>query len=127
MARRRLVAGALAVAAACGAFAPGAWAAPSTPRTLTYVFGNCEGPAGTPSSFTAVKQPGEAAALHVENGGGTFVLMEAFDPSFPDEPFFTVPGFDRSAIELVTCDLVEPVFETHVTVRGLLTPARPRK
>lgn len=45
-------------------------AAPSAPRRLTYHFTDCSGPAGTPATIDAVKQPGEAAALHLVDGGG---------------------------------------------------------
>jgi hypothetical protein len=109
------------VGGVCGALAPGAWAAPPPPSTpLIYELKNCEGPAGTPESLTGVKQPGEAAALHLTNGGGNFIFMEAFPTDEPENPFFTTPGFDHNNLALVTCNLVEPA--TGVTVRGLITP-----
>ena len=96
MVRFRFVAGAVAVAGVCGALAPGAWTAPSTPRTLTYELENCRGPDGTPASLTGVKQPGEAAALHLTNGGGNYIFMEAFPTADPDHPFFRTPGSSLS-------------------------------
>jgi hypothetical protein len=47
---------------------------PSTPRTLTYHLTDCVGPAGTPSTMDGVKQPGQAAAIHLTNGLGDFVF-----------------------------------------------------
>ena len=124
MARYRLVAGAVVVAGVCGALAPVAWAAPSTPRTLTYELENCEGPDGTPASLTGVKQPGEAAALHLRNVGGNYVFMEAFATADPENPFFTTPGFEHNNLALVTCDLTQPPQDVATTVRGLITPVR---
>ena len=121
MVRHRFVAVAVAVAGLSGALAPSAWTAPSTPRTLTYELTNCVGPAGTPTSLTGVKQPGEAAALHLKNGD-KFIFMEAVDAT-TGEVFFSTPGFGHNDIALVTCDLVQP--ETGVIVRGLITPVRP--
>jgi hypothetical protein len=106
------------------ALAPGAWTAPSTPRTLTYELENCRGPDGTPASLTGVKQPGEAAALHLTSGGGNYIFMEAFPTADPDHPFVRTPGFDHNNLALVTCDLTQPTQEVETTVRGLITPAR---
>lgn len=124
MFRFRFVAVAVAVAGVCGALAPGAWTAPSTPRTLTYVLENCTGPAGTPTTLTGVKQPSEAAALHLRNGGGNYIFMEAFPTADPDHPFFRTPGFDRNNLALVTCNLTQPPQDVPTTVRGLITPVR---
>ena len=121
MVRYRMVAVAVAVAGVCGALAPGAWTAPSTPRTLTYELTGCVGPAGTPPSLTGVKQPGEAAALHLTNGRGNFIFMEAVDAT-TGEIFFSTPGFGHNKLALVTCDEVQP--ETGVIVRGLISPVR---
>ena len=121
MARARFVAVALSVAGACGALAASAWSAPSTPRTLTYELVDCAGPAGTPTSLTGVKQPSQAAALHLK-GGGNFVFVEAIDAA-TGAVLFTVPGFDRNDIQLVTCNLVQP--ETGIVVTGKVTPTRP--
>jgi hypothetical protein len=115
--RYRFVAVAVAVAGVCGALAPGAWTAPSTPRTVTFVLENCEGPAGTPTTLTGVKQPSEGAALHLTIGG-KYILMEAFPTGDPDNPFFTTPGFDHNNLALVTCTVGE------TTVKGLITPVR---
>jgi hypothetical protein len=83
---------------------------------LEYVLTGCDGPDGT---LTGFKQPGEAAALHLTNGG-KYIFMEAFPTGDPENPFFTTPGFDHNNLALVTCNLVEPA--TGVTVRGLITP-----
>lgn len=123
MPRSRFVAVALAVAGACGALSSGAWAAPSTPRTLTYEMTDCAGPAGTPTSLVGFKQPGGAAALHLETGGN-FVFMEAIDAN-TGAILFSTPGFERNGIPLVTCELVAPLQD--VIVSGLVTPTRARK
>jgi len=85
------------------------------------VLTQCEGPPGTPPTLTGVKQPGEAAALHLTNGD-RFIFMWAAAATNPDEPFFETPGFDHNDIALVECELVQP--ETGVIVRGLITPVR---
>jgi hypothetical protein len=53
-------------------------------RTGTYPFHDCVGPAGTPASFTAVKENppspygGAAVAFRLTDGSGVFVVL-AFD------------------------------------------------
>ena len=87
--------------------ATGAWAAPSTPNTLTYEFSGCTGPAGTPVAFDAVKQPGEAAALHLTDGSGNFVAMAAVDVASGDLLSAT-PGFEHNDLATVTCSSDQP-------------------
>jgi hypothetical protein len=65
----------------------------------------CEGPPGTPPSLTGVKQPSEAAALHLTNGGGNYNFMEAVDAT---GTLFTVPGFDHNNLALVTASKLSP-------------------
>ena len=108
------VAGALPVTAA--------WAAPSTPSTLTYEFTGCTGPAGTPVEFDAVKQPGEAAALHLADGSGNFIAMAATDVETGDLLFAT-PGFEHNDLATVTCFVVNPRNDRLQLVTGLITPA----
>jgi hypothetical protein len=112
--RYRFVAVAVAVAGVCGALAPGAWTAPPPQSTpVEFVLTGCDGPDGTLIGF---KQPGEAAALHLTNGG-KYIFMEAFPTGDPENPFFTTPGFDHNNLALVTCNLGQST-----TVRGLITP-----
>ena len=114
-------------ALACGTvFAAGmtgglAGAAPSTPATLTYHFTDCTGPAGTPTTFDAVKQPSEAAGLQLTSGGGTYVLMEAIDPA-TGTVFFTTPGFKKNNLPTITCDLNHPVTGADAVITGIIAP-----
>jgi hypothetical protein len=120
--RYRCVAVAVAVAGVCGALAPGAWTAPSTPRTLIYELTGCELPDGTPiGSLTGVKQPSEAAALHLRSGD-RFIFMWAAPEATPNDPLFETRGFDHNDIALVQCHLVQPVTGERLIVRGLITP-----
>jgi hypothetical protein len=98
-------------------------AAPSTPRTLTYHFTDCSGPAGTPATIDAVKQPGEAAALHLVDGSGVYVLMEAIDLETGDI-LFTTPGFDKNDLPTVTCRLIHPVTGELSLITGVIAPVR---
>jgi hypothetical protein len=101
----------------------GASAAPSTPRTLTYHLSACVGPAGTPTTLDGVKQPSEAAALHLMDGGGNFIFMKAVDVATGDVAFAT-PGFDHNDLPTVTCHLIHPVTEAESIVTGLISPVR---
>ena len=75
---RRLIVLAASIAAVGALPTQGAWADPSTPRTLTYVLTGCTGPAGTPATLVGFKQPSEAAALHLTTGA-KYVFMRAVD------------------------------------------------
>jgi hypothetical protein len=101
--------------------ATGAWAAPSTPSTLTYEFSGCTGPAGTPVAFDAVKQPGEAAALHLTDGSGNFIAMAATDVATGDLLFAT-PGFQHNDLPTVTCSVINPRNGRLQLVTGLIVP-----
>ena len=123
MVQRRFLAVALTLAAVSAANAPGAVGAPSRPETLRYELTGCSGPAGTPTSLTGLKQPGEAAALHLTNGRGNFIFMEAVDAT-TGEVFFSTPGFGKNSLSLVTCDLIHPTTSEQLIVRGLIAPVR---
>jgi hypothetical protein len=97
------------------------WAAPSTPRTLTYEFTGCTGPAGTPVAFDAVKQPGEAAALHLVDGPGIFIAMAATDVETGNLLFMT-PGFEHNELPTVTCSVINPRNGRLQLVTGLIVP-----
>jgi hypothetical protein len=113
----------LATAVAVAGALPGAaaWAAPSTPRTLTYEFTGCTGPAGTPVAFDAVKQPGEGAALHLTDGSGNFIAMAATDVATGDLLFMT-PGFEHNNLPTVTCSVINPRNDRLQLVTGLIVP-----
>ncbi len=77
----------------------------STPST--YDFFNCHGPAGTPSAFTAVKEAvpaghgvSAAAAFHITDGSGIFIVL-----SFGGEGFFSPPGITVSGVATTSCDV----------------------
>ena len=110
----------IALGAAGALPATGAWAAPATPRTLTYLFTGCTGPAGTPVTFQAVKQPGGAASLHLTDGGN-FVVVAATDVATGDLLFAT-PGFEHNDLPTVTCSVINPRNGREQLVTGLIVP-----
>jgi hypothetical protein len=91
-----------------------------TSSTITYHFTDCTGPAGTPTTFDAVKQPGGAAALHIVGGGGIFVAMEAIDLA-SGQVLFSTPGFEHNDHPTVRCHLLHPVTLTLQLVTGIIT------
>ena len=108
------------VALVAGAALPAAASAqPSTPSTLTYEFTDCSGPAGTPTDFDAVKQPGEGAALHLTDGSGIFIAVQAEDVE-TGTVLFTTPGFERNDLPTVTCSVVNPRNGREQLVTGLV-------
>ena len=111
----------LALVVGAAMFPAGASADPSTPRTLTYVFTDCEGPAGTPTQFRAVKQPGEGAALHLTDARGTFIAVRAVDVE-TGAVLFTTRGFERNGLPTVTCSLVNPRSGRAQLVTGFIAP-----
>ena len=121
MTRFRSLIALLALVVGAAMFPPAASADPSTPRTLTYEFTDCEGPAGTPTSFDAVKQPGEGAALHLTDGGGVFIAVRAVDVE-TGEVLFTTRGFERNGLATITCSLVNPRSGRTQLVTGFMTP-----
>jgi hypothetical protein len=123
MRRLRLCAVALAFLSVIGAgtVAGVARADPSTPTTLTYYLTDCTGPAGTPTTIDAVKQPGEAAAIHLTSGSGTFIFIEAVDVA-TGTVSFTTPGFTHNDLPTITCSLIHPVTGKLVLVTGFIAP-----
>jgi hypothetical protein len=95
-----------------------AWAAPSGPNTLTYRFTNCDGPR---TEYVGVKQA-EAAAVHLTDGSGNFVFMEAVDAA-TGAVLFSTPGFVHNGLTTAVCDFTHPVTQEMLRVTGLLTPA----
>lgn len=100
--------------------AEAASAAPATPATLFYDFTGCTGSRPT---FTAVKQPSEAAGLRLTDGSATFIFMEAIDVE-SGAVLFTTPGFEHNRLPTVTCDLTHPTTEEVLLVKGLLAPVK---
>ena len=121
MTRFRSLIALFAVVVGAAMFPAAASADSSTPMTLTYVFTDCEGPAGTPAEFRAVKQPGEGAALHLTDGSGNFIAVRAVDVE-TGTVLFTTRGFERNGLPTVTCTLVNPRNGRTQLVTGLITP-----
>ena len=96
---------------------------PSTPATVTFHFTECSGPPATPPSFDAVKQPGSAAALHLVDGRGIFVAVQATDLD-SGVILFSTPGFEHNGRPTVACLLLHPVTHDRQAVVGMLTPVR---
>ncbi len=94
-------------------------AGPSTSKTLTYHLTDCTGPAGTPTDFFAVKQPGGAAALHLVDGPGVFIAVQAVDVA-SGTVLFSTPGFEHNHLPTVTCLAIHPVTRTLQSVTGIL-------
>lgn len=120
MARARSIIALLALVAGVAVFAAAASADPSTPSTLTYEFTACSGPAGTPTEFDAVKQPGGAAALRLTGSSDVFVVVQAVDVE--TGVLFTTPGFEQNDLSTVTCTVVNPTNDREQLVTGLLVP-----
>ena len=130
MARSRLITALLALVAAAALAAAPASAAPPTPSTLDFVFTACTGPAGTPTQFDAVKQPGGAAALRLTDNGGdltdssaVFIVVRAVDVE-TGAVLFTTPGFEQNGLTTVTCSVVNPTNRREQLVTGLLVALR---
>jgi hypothetical protein len=87
---------------------------------LTYHLTDCEGPAGSLGSIDGVKQPSEAAALHL-NDGSVYVFMKAVD-AVTGAVLFETPGFEHNTLPTVTCDLIHPVTGEQSIVTGLIAP-----
>lgn len=102
---KRIVTGAAAGLSALG-LAAGTSTSPALADagTRTYTFSDCVGPAGTPSSFTAVKTalpeatgvPASSASAFRLDDGTVFVVL-----SFGDT--FTPPGVPTSGQATVAC------------------------
>jgi hypothetical protein len=101
--------------------APTAAAQAPTSTTLTYHFTDCSGPAGSPTTFDGVKQPGGAAALHLVDGSGIFIAVQAIDVE-TGATLFTTPGFEHNNLPTVTCQLIHPVTLQLQAVTGLVVP-----
>lgn len=87
-----------------------AYADPDNTGTVTYSYYDCSGDV---DPFDAVKQPGGAAALHVE-GGGTFVVLQGvvLGNQTVDDVFYAngtvlydTPGFSKgtNGLPTITC------------------------
>jgi hypothetical protein len=121
LARARSIIALLALVAGAAVPAAPASADPSTPRTLTYEFTACTGPAGAPTQFDAVKQPGGAAALHLTGSSGVFIGVQAVDVE-TGVVLFTTRGFQQNDLTTVTCSVVNPTNGREQLVTGFIAP-----
>ena len=69
-------------------------------------FYDCTGPAGTPTSFDAVSQH-RGGAWHLTDSRLIFNALIGFDETTNTLAVVT-PGFERNAVEAVTCRSVRP-------------------
>jgi hypothetical protein len=106
-----------------------AQADPSNFGTTTWTFTNCTGPAGTPTTFDAVRQEFTTPEGVIEGMPALFLLTsgtELFNPfmvtNLDTGGSGTNPGFDHNNLLLVTCNTTSPVTGTHYLFTGFLTP-----
>ena len=116
----------LAAALTAGLFGGVASAAPDNDATLVYSFTNCNGHA----DFQAVKQPSQAASVHLTDGTGNFLFMKAVvlgdqGDLLDGTVLFDTRGITSGAanVETVTCDLVSPLDGVLVRTTGLISTA----
>jgi hypothetical protein len=118
-------------AIAGGVLGSAANAAPSNGKTLTYFFHDC----GSVQDFYAVKQPSEAAALHLLDGSGTFVAMKAVvlgdqtvgGTFYADGTvLFATPGFSegKNNLPTITCTNLSATSGILARVTGYIAPTK---
>jgi hypothetical protein len=110
-----------------------AHADPSNFGTVTWTFTNCTGPAGTPTTFDAVRQEFTTPTNSIVGMPALFLLTsgtELFNPfmvtNLDTGGSGTNPGFDQNNLLLVTCNTTSPVTGTHYLFTGFLTPVGAR-
>ena len=84
-------------------------------------FFDCTGPAGTPTSFDAESEH-LGAAWHLTDSQQSFVGLIVFDETTNTLVILT-PGFERNAVEAVTCRSFRADSGHLFRVTGVLTPA----
>jgi hypothetical protein len=101
---------------------------PANFGTVTWTFTNCTGPAGTPTTFDAVRQefttPTDAIvgmpAIFLLTDGSS--LFNPFSVTVVGDGSATNPGFTENGLLLVTCNTTSPVTGTQYLFTGFLTP-----
>jgi hypothetical protein len=96
-------------------------ASSSVPTPLLFQFVDCTGPAGTPNAFDAVKEPSNAAALHLVGRPGIFVAVKATDVE-TGTILFSTPGFTHNQLPTVSCLLFHPVTQRWLSIVGMIAP-----
>ena len=108
-----------------------AQADPSNFGTVTWTFTNCTGPAGTPTTFDAVRQEFTTPNGDIEGMPALFLLTSGTELFVPNMVTLdtgasgTTPGFNHNNLLLVTCETTSPVTGTHYLFSGFLTPVGP--
>jgi hypothetical protein len=106
---------------------------PGNSRTLTYYFTQCvASTGGSVPDFQAVKQLSQAAALHLLNGSGNFVAMNAVvlgdqtvnGTFYADGTvLFATPGFSgTNGLPTITCTNTSPLSGITERVSGYIAP-----
>jgi hypothetical protein len=128
---RRSAAAFACVSAIAGSVVGGvANADPSNRKTLTYFFHDC----GSRPDFYAVKQPSQAAALHLLDGSGTFVAVKAVvlgdqtvgGTFYADGTvLFATPGFSgKNKLATITCTNLSATSGILARVTGYIAPTK---
>ena len=112
-----------------------AHADPSNFGTTTWTFTNCTGPAGTPTTFDAVRQE---FTTPPQSGGFITGMPDVFLSTSGSELFLvfmatnldtgatgTSSGFDHNGLLLVSCDTTSPFSGTHYRFTGFFTGIGP--
>ena len=105
-------------------------AEPDNGKTVTYEFSDCT----SGSDFEAVKQLGQAAALHLVGGRGNFVAMKSVvlgdqtvDGTFYADGtvLFETPGFSGpNGLPTITCTNTSPTSGITSRVTGYIAPPK---
>ena len=112
-----------AVAVACGSIVATTITGAAGSGTATFLFHDCIGPSGTPTSFTAEKTElplaaapsfAQATAYRLTDGSAVFIALIRDDVHNP-------PGIDASGKATITCFVDTPLRGT-VAFSGFLTP-----
>ena len=127
---KRSAAALVCVSALAGSLGGVATAEPNNDKTLTYSFTDCT----SGSDFEAVKQPSEAAALHLVDGSGNVVAMKAVVEGdqtvngtfYADGTvLFATPGFSGpNDLSTITCTSTSPVSGITSRVTGYIAPTK---
>jgi hypothetical protein len=113
--RARIAIAALALAAASLSTAPSAAADPANGFPVTFT--DCQGPAGTPSTFDAVLA-GFTRALVVDSTSVFVSVVIVRD----GVEIFSRPGFDVNEIATITCKFESPLTGFRYVITGFFTP-----
>jgi hypothetical protein len=112
------------MAVTCGVILGTAIAGTAGAAPATFLFHDCVGPSGTPTSFTAEKTAlppaaarsfAQATAYRLTDGSAVFIALIRDDVHHP-------PGIDVSGAATITCLVDTPLLGT-VIFQGFLAPS----